>query len=316
MGQDEKTEEQLTNELKVLRRRISEPELREQYESAQQYLTLLYNVSDVIYSLSPDGIITSLNPAFEKVTGLSCREWIGKSFAQIIHPDDLPLAIEKFLLALRGEPSPKFELRTASASGNYLTGEFTTTPQMQDGRVAKILGIVRDITEHKQMAEKLKSLSLYDDLTGLYNRRGFLPMAEKFLSLANRQKKDVLLIYLDLNDLKIINDTHGHAEGDQALIDIAQILKETFRVTDILARMSGDEFAVIPLGATKNDITKVTERLQKNLDAHNAAKPRNYMLSVSCGISYYDTENPCSVDALISRADRMMYEQKKLRRKS
>jgi diguanylate cyclase (GGDEF)-like protein/PAS domain S-box-containing protein len=316
MEDGRKTEEQLTKELETLRQQLAKTGSQEQYESAQYYLTLLHNVSDVIYSLSPDGIITSLNPAFEKATGLSCADWIGKSFAKIIHPDDLPFALEKFLSALRGESSPKFELRTISSSGNYLTGEFTTTPLMQDGKVVKILGIVRDITEHKQMAEKLKSLSLYDDLTGLYNRRGFLPLAEKSLSLANRQKKDLLMIYLDLNDLKVINDTWGHLEGDQALMDTAEILKKTYRVVDIIARMSGDEFAVMLVGAAKNDIGTVTGRLQNNIEAHNAANIRNYTLSICCGVSYYDTENPCSLDEFISRADHMMYEQKRLRRKS
>lgn len=315
MEDSRKTVEQFPKEPETLRQQLSEAGLQEQYESAQHYRTLLHNISDVIYSLSSDGIITSLNPAFEKVTGLSCADWIGKSFTQIIHPDDLPLALEKFLSALRGEPSPKFELRTISLSGNYLTGEFTTTPLVQDGKIVKILGIVRDITEHKQMAEKLKSLSLYDDLTGLYNRRGFLPLAEKFLGLASRQKKDLLMIYLDLNDLKAINDSWGHQEGDQALMDIAQILKKTYRFIDIIARMSGDEFAVIPVGATRDDIKKVTSRLQENIEMHNAANIRNYTLSISCGVSYCDPENPCSVDEIISRADHMMYEQKRLRRK-
>jgi len=315
MGDGRKTEAQPNKDLETLRQQHSATGLTEQYESAQHYLTLLHNVSDVIYSLSPDGVITSLNPAFEKVTGLVCADWIGKSFAQIIHPDDLPLAIVKFLAALRGEPSPKFELRTISSSGTYLTGEFTTTPQMEDGKVVKILGIVRDITEHKQTAEKLRELSLYDDLTGLYNRRGFLPLAEKFLNLANRQKKELLMIYLDLNDLKVINDAHGHQEGDQALMDTAQILKKTYRVVDIIARMGGDEFAVIPVGATKNDIATVTGRLQTNIAAHNATNMRNYALSISCGVSHYDIEDPCSVHEFIARADRMMYEQKRLRRK-
>ena len=315
MGERKKTEEQLIKESEALRQQISEPDISGQHQSGHRYLTLINNVSDIIYSLSPDGIITSLNPAFEKITGLSCAEWIGKSFSQIIHPDDLPFALEKFLFALRGKPSPKFELRTLSSSGNYLTGEFTATPQIQDGKVVNILGIVRDITEHKQMAEKLRSLSRDDQLTGLYNRRGFLPMAEKFLSLANRQKKGLLIIYLDLNDLKIINDTLGHQEGDLALIDIARILKKTYRETDIIARLGGDEFAVIPVGATKDDIEIVTRRLQKSIDHHNATNKRNYTLSISFGVSYYDSENPCSVDEFIDRADKMMYEQKRLRQK-
>ena len=281
----------------------------------QLYRTLLGSLSDVIYSLSTDGIITSLNPAFEKITGMSREQWIGKSFSQIIHPDDLPFALEKFLLALRGEPSSRFELRTLSSSGSYLTGEYTVTPQVQDGKVVNILGVVRDITEHKQAVEKLKFLSLNDELTGLFNRRGFFPMAEKFLMLARRQRKGLLLVYLDLNNLKTINDTMGHHEGDLALIDIANVLKKTFRGTDIIARMGGDEFAVIPVGARKEDSELVIERLTRNIEAHNAKNSRAYVLSISFGISYYDPEKHCSVDEFIDRADKMMYEQKRQRQR-
>jgi diguanylate cyclase (GGDEF)-like protein/PAS domain S-box-containing protein len=316
MGDEKKKEEQLKENGDPLLEQISEPTGATRDDLEQLYVTLQGNVSDVIYSLSPDGIITSLNPAFEKITGLSSNDWIGKSFSHLIHPNDVPLALEKFLLVLQGEPSEKFELRTLSSTGNYLTGEFTATPQILDGKVVNVLGIARDITAHKQMAEQLRSLTLNDELTGLYNRRGFFPIAEKFLNLAKREKKGLLIIYLDLDDLKIINDTMGHHEGDRALRDVAGILKKTYRGTDILARMGGDEFAIIPLGATKDDIGTLTGRLQKNVENHNATGMRKYTLAISFGTSCFDKENPCSIDELINRADKMMYKQKRPGRRS
>jgi diguanylate cyclase (GGDEF)-like protein/PAS domain S-box-containing protein len=313
MGDGKKPKEQPGRRAEILPRHPADSALTADHQPEQHYMTLMGSVSDVIYSLSPDGVITSLNLAFEKITGLSCDEWIGKSFSQIIHPDDLPLALEKFLLALRGEPSPKFELRTLSSSGNYLTGEYTVTPQVKDGKVINILGVVRDITEHKKMLEKMRFLSLNDELTGMYNRRGFFPMAEKFLMLARRQRKPLILVYLDLNNLKTINDTMGHHEGDKALMDIADILKKTFRATDIIGRMGGDEFAVIPVGARKEDVDLVTGRLLKNIEGHNAENNRPYKLSISYGVSCYDAEGPCSVEEFVDRADKLMYEQKRQR---
>jgi diguanylate cyclase (GGDEF)-like protein/PAS domain S-box-containing protein len=313
MGDSKKPKEQPGREAEILPQHPAAPALTGSHQQEQLYTTLAGSISDVIYCLSPDGIITSLNPAFEKITGMSCDDWIGKSFSQIIHPDDLPFALEKFLSALRGEASPKFELRTVSSSGDSLTGEFTLMPQMTDGKLVNILGIARDITEHKKMLEKMRFLSLNDQLTGLYNRRGFFPMAEKFLMLARRQRKPLILVYLDLNNLKIINDTMGHHEGDMALMDIANILKKTYRMTDIIARMGGDEFAVIPVGARKEDVDLVTGRLLKNIEGHNAENDRPYKVSISYGVSCYDAEGPCSVEEFINRADKLMYEQKRQR---
>jgi diguanylate cyclase (GGDEF)-like protein len=165
---------------------------------------------------------------------------------------------------------------------------------------------------HVELQEKVRMLSITDELTGLFNRRGFFTFAEQFLKLGKRQKKGIFILYADLDNLKVINDTLGHQEGDLALVDIATIFKETCRETDIIARIGGDEFVAILTGATGNDIGKIVDRLQGKLDNHNATKNRKYRLSISLGISSYDPENPCSVDELIAKADKMMYEQKRL----
>ena len=125
-------------------------------KSEERYRTLVETLPDVIYSLSEDGKITSLNPAFEKITGWSRAKWLGKPFTPLVHPDDLPLAMEAFQKTLRGETPPLHELRILSKSGEYLTGEFTGTPQIKGGKVVGEFGIVRDITERKRAEEALR----------------------------------------------------------------------------------------------------------------------------------------------------------------
>ncbi|HTR45270.1 MAG TPA: diguanylate cyclase [Thermodesulfovibrionales bacterium] len=168
---------------------------------------------------------------------------------------------------------------------------------------------------HVRLQENLRMLSITDELTGLYNRRGFFTLAEEFLKLDRRQKKGLFLLYADLDHLKIINDTLGHQEGDLALIDVANILKETYRESDIIARIGGDEWVVLPVGTTGDNIETIIARLQKNINRHNAATKRTYALSVSLGVACYDPHKPCSIDELIARADKEMYEQKRMKRK-
>jgi len=128
--------------------------------------------------------------------------------------------------------------------------------------------------------------------------------------LANRTKMGMLLLFADFNNLKWINDTLGHHKGDLALIETANILKETFREPDIIARIGGDEFVVLATEGRKDSAEILISRLQENLDTHNARGKRSYKLSLSMGIARYDPECPCSIDELLDRADNLMYEQK------
>ena len=121
----------------------------------------------------------------------------------------------------------------------------------------------------------------------------------------------MLLFFADLDGLKWINDTLGHEEGDKALIETATLFKETFRTSDIIARLGGDEYAALTVDIAEAKSEIFTARLQSLIDTRNNQENRRYRLSISIGCSYYDPENPCSIDEFISRADKLMYEQKK-----
>jgi diguanylate cyclase (GGDEF)-like protein/PAS domain S-box-containing protein len=171
-----------------------------------------------------------------------------------------------------------------------------------------IIGISRDITQRKEMEHKLKemlekvqSLSLTDDLTKLNNRRGFITLAGQQLKLARRNKVQLVLLFLDLNNMKKINDRFGHQEGDRALIHTAGILKSSFRESDIIARIGGDEFVVLAVGASDDDADIFITHLEENLEAHNRKAESPYQLSLSTGYAPYNHDAPCSIEELIHR---------------
>ncbi len=144
---------------------------------------------------------------------------------------------------------------------------------------------VAQAIERKRMEEEIRSLSLTDELTGLYNRRGFTLLAEREVKLARRIKKNMLMFFFDVNNLKIINDTHGHAQGDQALRDLAAILKETFREADIIARIGGDEFAALAVDASLENVDSLTDRIQVISEKSQQMGYRPWQLTFSMGFA-------------------------------
>jgi diguanylate cyclase (GGDEF)-like protein len=174
-----------------------------------------------------------------------------------------------------------------------------------------VVAVYTDITARVRMEETLRALALLDDLTDLYNRRGFSILAEQQLKMAQRGKRKMLLLFADLDGMKQINDTFGHPEGDRALIEAAEALEETFRESDIIARIGGDEFVVLAIETNGSPAEVLIHRLQENLEARNARGGRRYELSLSVGLARYDPEHPCSIDELVAQADRAMYERKR-----
>ena len=173
---------------------------------------------------------------------------------------------------------------------------------------------IRYSIERNSLIRQLKSISITDELTGLYNRRGFLMLARKQLELAARMNKTMWLLFMDVDNMKWINDNLGHNEGDNALRNTANILQQTFRESDILARIGGDEFAVIAFEESKTGADSMTSRISTDMANFNSKENRAYQLSVSIGAVSCDTSPDCDISMLLSMADKLMYEQKMTRK--
>jgi diguanylate cyclase (GGDEF)-like protein len=163
----------------------------------------------------------------------------------------------------------------------------------------------------KQSEQRYRELSLLDELTSLYNRRGFDFLAEQQLKKADRTKNGMLLLYADVDNVKWINDKFGHQEGDRVLIDSAGILRKHIRKSDILARIGGDEFVALIDKTTDNLPQILSKRLMENIFIYNISAARDYKLFLSFGFAHYDPASPCSIQELLDRADKSMYEQKR-----
>lgn len=292
-------------------------EIAERRKNEERFRAVSQTASDAIITIDISGNILFWNKAAEHIFGYSSDDVIGKP-ARVIMP-------ERFRDAHRDGFN-----RVISTGKSDIIGKITEVIGMrkdgsefplelslarwESGEEIFFTGICREITMRKQMEEELRNLSLVDELTGLHNRRGFLTFAEQHIKIATRMKRELFLFFADLDNMKWINDTLGHSEGDRALIDIAHILKETFRETDIIARMGGDEFAILAIESSKDEA--ILTRLQDKINSYNAKGGRRYKLSISIGVVCYRPESPCSVYELLSQADKLMYEQKQRKKKN
>lgn len=166
---------------------------------------------------------------------------------------------------------------------------------------------IRYAIERHQMQSELRSLSLTDELTGLYNRRGFSTLATQHLKLARRTGQSFLIVFADLDDLKSINDTFGHAEGDAVLIATANILRRTFRESDIIARYGGDEFLILVTDAAYDDKERIYERIHQYVEEVNESKLMNCVISLSLGVVPFEPNRDLNLDNLVAEADKALY---------
>jgi diguanylate cyclase (GGDEF)-like protein len=160
------------------------------------------------------------------------------------------------------------------------------------------------------LREELSNLAITDELTGLYNRRGFLSLTERQLKLGRRSGREMLLCFIDVDGLKLINDSFGHSEGDLALTRTAEVLGKTFRGSDVLARLGGDEFAALAIETSGHTEATVMARLRRNLETVSANQSR-CPLSLSLGVVRFDPRTTSSLAQLMLQADRAMYDAKK-----
>jgi diguanylate cyclase (GGDEF)-like protein len=164
--------------------------------------------------------------------------------------------------------------------------------------------------EHAKVLKHLRDTAVIDELTGLYNRRGFLTVAEQQAALAKREKRGMVMLYARLDDLESIHDRWGHQEGNRALLDTTMILRGTFRKSDVIARLGGDAFVILTIGVAGDDIDRITARLQKNIEVHNTLNNREYTLSMSLCKLHYDPHNSRPIDELLAYGEDMMHKKK------
>ncbi len=176
--------------------------------------------------------------------------------------------------------------------------------------VERLADLYAIAVQRTRTEDALREMSLVDELTKVYNRRGFLTVAEQQMKVAHRTKKEMSLFYADLDDLKRINDSFGHEEGDAALVEAAGLLRDAFRDSDIVARLGGDEFAVLAIDIAETRVSALTRRFREKVQARNARPDSPYPISFSLGISRYDPDRPCTLQELLTQADRRMYQEK------
>ena len=260
------------------------------------YQAIVANTKDPILVLDQENIIQFVNAAAENFLDQSSDYLLGQKFGYSFNTS-----------------SPQ-EVNVVRSGHDYRIAEIVAHEMQGLDKRFYVINM-RDVTEHMRSLERLRSLSNVDPLTGLLNRRGFIAAAQKQLSLAQRTKREMLLIFLDLDNLKQINDSQGHIEGDQGLIEAALILQKTFRQPDILCRYGGDEFSVLALEAVGGSGDTISTRLKNNIEEHNSRKREGKQISMSLGIANFNPEMPIPIEELIERADLRMYEDKRAKKR-
>jgi diguanylate cyclase (GGDEF)-like protein len=174
-----------------------------------------------------------------------------------------------------------------------------------------ILRVLLYARERHRRQSELRQLAMVDALTGLHNRRGFLTFAEQLIRLARRTARPLVLLFIDLDHLKRVNDSLGHDAGDQTLLEVAALLRATFRATDVVGRIGGDEFVVLAIDAPPNTVAFLTNRLRDRIAQRNADPSHPFALSVSMGSDSLAVGSTKTIEEMIAAADRAMYEQKR-----
>jgi two-component system cell cycle response regulator len=262
------------------------------------------DLANLMLGLSPDGIaLVDHDTLILRLLNESAVHHLASS-AEVLIGQPLPLTFT-------AEDPQEFCIEKESGETSYISVRKQAIVQ---GKQRYWLLSIRDVTVIVEVREQLRSESINDELTNLLNRRGFLALGQHALSLAEREKRRLLVIFIDLDGMKSINDKFGHQRGDAALIDTANLLRRTFRKSDVVARMGGDEYAVIAQCKNEHDRAHIQRRLRENLEALYKKAIGPYKLSLSVGMVEYDPETHCALDVLLERADAAMYEAKRARK--
>ncbi len=279
------------------------------HETEKNMRALLNAVTESLLLADKNGTVLTANETFAKRLHIGVDKVIGTNYFDLLPADTAKARRKQAEIAIRSGKPVRFEdMRNKRLIDQVIYPVFDS-----EGRVARLAFFGADITRRREMEKELESMALTDQLTGLFNRRGFFTLAKRELKRAERSAKGMLLFFADLDGLKNINDRFGHKEGDRALIAAAKILAQTFRTSDIVSRIGGDEFAILVIDADESLMAKFLLRLHRLTDNLNARKAVKEKVAISIGHAVYDPRKPVTLDELLSSADQQMYKMKKIK---
>ena len=258
-----------------------------------------------------DGNIEYANPAFERITGYAADEVIGRncSFLQGSDTEQLGLATIRHSISQREESSVL--LRNYRKNGDMFWNEIHIAPvRTPDGKATHFVGVLNDITEIKRYEEQLERQANYDPLTALANRNVLKDRIRQAIASARREGAFATVGFMDLDNFKFINDSHGHTIGDLLLKSVAERLNTCLRDQDTIARYGGDEFAFVLVGQRdEKSIATLMDRILKTIDQPFTIDGHKFFVSCSIGLSFYPRDGQ-DVDTLLKNADAAMYRAK------
>jgi len=262
--------------------------------------------------IDSQGDVIGANSAFIKLNGRNSGDIPIVSLDDVIHPEDYK-AVSRLMSELDNGRHDSFDVETRINNGagrsTWCRLSVSTWTDSDDGQRLKVATLT-DISNLIRKQRELRAMSMIDELTGLFNRRGFMTLASKRLRHADRTGRSLLLMFADVDGMKWINDNLGHNVGDQALEEFAQVLTRTLRRSDVAARIGGDEFVAVMLDTDEGHAIRVVDRITATLEAVNSKPGRPYLLSCCMGITRYAPGDRCSLEELVKRADEKMYQHK------
>jgi len=282
---------------------------KELAEKEKRYRNLVENINDVIFTVDRQGSFTYLSSNIKKLSGYNREELLGKTFAQLIHPDDCPLLQASFKQIFKHDVETT-EIRITTRAGLTKYVRVSGRLGTKKDKPAEITGSMIDISEKKKAELKLREYATYDSLTGVYNRRAGLVILEENKKITDRENSVFSICYVDVNNLKIINDNYGHQEGDRAIVDAIEVIKNSIRDADVICRMGGDEFLLIFPGCSLIDAEIICARFENSLKRFNSGTKNPYQINISIGLAEYRPSKEISLQKLISIADQRMYQKK------
>jgi diguanylate cyclase (GGDEF)-like protein/PAS domain S-box-containing protein len=292
-------------------------ETRELLEHSENRLRKLVNgMHEILFELDPDGRITFLNPAWQSLTGFPIEESLGKPFSDFLLDDDAIRDFSHKYINRLDEKNRELSLRTASGKRIWASLEASSQTDSA-GNFTGVIGTLGDITKSVELnwmlsryQDELYNMSVTDPLTGLYNRRHFDTQLEVILSDHLSKKRSVCLLLIDLDGFKFINDTYGHPFGDEVLRTTAHLLQQKVRRNDYIARLAGDEFAMVLKNTDLSNATRIAQKLHGKINETRVPLPVGYLqLQSSMGVAEAPTHGRNAQD-LVSAADVALYHSK------